>query len=269
MALGPQLPEPTHQGERRLMDRAVFLGDWARTARPTETQSKDPKARFGQFLEREVDTGEETEGPGSDLPSSEAGSDTAVAQEVKDDQIENRQDADRQSRRGLEDEAEKASAGQWRGPHLSPTLAMLNLPQQLQAQHIEKQGKAQRQRDTSDSEALEDQVERVDDVLLNALRQSGLTQPVTGFSDPRLKPGPPQLGAPWSLQESAGGKVFRWESSPGTRQVLRWSDKESLLETTAAGQRQVIQKMGEQIWSQISPWEGDIGFDLPKNLRPF
>ena len=117
------------------MDRAVFLGDLARTARPAETQSKDPnKARFGQFLEREVDTDEDaatSEGPDSDLPSAETGSDTAVAQEVKDDQIENRQDADRQSRRGLEDEAEKASAGQWRGPHLSPTLAMLNLPQQL------------------------------------------------------------------------------------------------------------------------------------------
>ena len=58
------------------------------------------------------------------------------------------------------------------------------------------------------------------------------------------------------------GTVYRWEGSPGHRQVLRWSDKESLLETTAAGQRQVIQKMGEQFWSQTTPWDIEGGFEV-------
>jgi hypothetical protein len=270
VALGPQLPEPAHKGERRLRDQAVFLGDLARTAKPAEA-SKDPgKSRFGQFLEREVQDDEEIDSgseAATDKPEEAMQSGDPGTAEAKDDQVENRQDADRRTRRGLEDEAEKASAGQWRGPHLSPTLAMMHLPQQLQAQNIEKQGKAQRQRDASDSQGLEEN-QRVDDALLQALRQSGLAQPVTGFSDPRLHQGLPQMGPEWSQQEIVGGRVFRWESSPSNRQVLRWGDKESLLETTAAGQRQVLQKMGDQIWSQIGPWEDDIGFDLPKNLRP-
>ena len=253
------------------MDRAVFLGDLARTARPSETQGKDPsKARFDDLLSQEVrdeeipDKEDQADSPA--LPKDEA---DRGSQEIQDDQKENRQDAIRQSRRGQEDEAEKASAGQWRGPHLGIGLPMMgHVPQQIQTQQLEKQGRAQRQRDAADGDAEEKGVERVDDALLQALRKSGLAQPVTGFSDPRLRGGPPQLGSEWSQQEIAGGRIYRWESSPGHRQVLRWSDKESLLETTAAGQRQVLQKLGEQIWSQTTPWDRDIGFDLPKNLRP-
>ncbi len=101
----------------------------------------------------------------------------------------------------------------------------------------------------------------MDDALLQALRQAGLAHPVTGFADPRLKSGP-QLGPEWTVKAKGANTVYRWESSPGHRQVLRWSDKESLLETTAAGQRQVIQKMGEQFWSQTTPWDSDGGFNL-------
>lgn len=278
MALGgAQLPEPTHRGEKRLMDRAVFLGDLARTAKSSETQSKDPNkaAKFGQFLEAEVEEEEELEAAArageEATEASESENTGVVSQEVKDDQIENRKDADRQSRRGLEDEAEKAIAGTWRGPHLvNPSLALLNLPQQLQAQQIAKQGRTQGQRDAGDSEKVDESVQRVSDTLLQALRQGGLAMPLTGFSDPRLKGTPPQLGAEWKEQEIAGGgRVFRWESSATNRQVLRWSDRESLLETTAANQRQVIQKVGDQIWSETVPWNGDVGFDLPKDFRPF
>lgn len=267
MALGPQLPESSHRGERRLLDRALFLGDIARTGKSSETNTKEAGNRdpFKMFLEKEVDGEDELSEQEAEGDAAEAAVETeagaTAAQEPKDDQVENRKDADRQALEGGAEQAERATAsnhGLWRGPQLNLGAAMVSVPQQLQAQQLEKQGRTQKQRDAGDSEKLEEGKQRVDDALLQALRQSGLAHPVTGFADPRLKNGPPQLGPEWSVK----GAVYRWEASPGQRQVLRWSDKESLLETTAAGQRQVIQKMGEQFWSQTTPWESATGFDL-------
>lgn len=267
MALGPQMPESNHRGERRLLDRAVFLGDIARTGKSSETNTQEAGKRdpFKMFLQKEVDEDEELgeKKAESDVPEAAAESEagTVATQEAKDDQIENRKDADRQALEGGAEQAERATAsnhGLWRGPQLNMGAAMVSVPQQLQAQQLEKQGRTQQQRDAGDSEKLQEGTQRVDDALLQALRQSGLAHPVTGFSDPRLKNGPPQLGPEWTVK----GTVYRWEGSAGHRQVLRWSEKESLLETTAGGQRQVIQKMGERFWSQTTPWDSDSGFDL-------
>ncbi|MBN9419252.1 hypothetical protein ABS71_01435 [bacterium SCN 62-11] len=269
MALGPQLPESTHRGERRLLDRAVFLGDLGRTAKSSETNTKEAGNRdpFKMFLEKEVDEDEEVAGKKREEDTPEVDSETASAtsQEVKDDQIENRKDAARQALEGGAEQAERATAsnhGLWRGPQLNMGAAMVSVPQQLQAQQLEKQGRTQKQRDAGDSEKLDEVNQRVDDALLQALRQSGLAHPVTGFADPRLKNGPPQLGPEWSVKAKGANTVYRWEASASQRQVLRWSEKESLLETTAAGQRQVIQKMGEQYWSETTAWDGDGGFEL-------
>ncbi|MBX3169081.1 MAG: hypothetical protein KF760_16860 [Candidatus Eremiobacteraeota bacterium] len=272
MALGPQLPESPHRGERRLLDRAMFLGDIGRTGKSSETNLKEAGNRdpFKMFLEKEVNQEDElvekkAEGDVTEAAvESEAGS--AASQEVKDDQVENRKDADRQALEGGAEQAERATAsnhGLWRGPQLNMGAAMVSVPQQLQAQQLEKQGRAQKQRDTGDREKLEEGKQRVDDALLQALRQSGLAHPVTGFADPRLQGGRPQLGPEWAVKN----QVYRWESSPGHRQVLRWGDKESLLETTAAGQRQVIQKLGEQFWSQTTLWDSDTGFDISNDSR--
>lgn len=270
MALGPQMPESTHRGERRLLDRAMFLGDIARTGKSAETNTKEAGNRdpFKMFLEQV----EESDEPGEkqvegELAEAAAEGEAGVAasQQAKDDQVENRKDADRQALEGGAEQAERATAsnhGLWRGPQLNMGAAMVSVPQQLQAQQLEKQGRTQKQRDTGDSEKLEEGQQRVNDALLQALRESGLAQPVTGFADPRLKGSPPQLGSEWTIKNKGANTVYRWESSPGHRQVLRWSEKESLLETTAAGQRQVIQKMGEQFWSQTTPWDNDGGFDL-------
>ncbi|MFN8613434.1 MAG: hypothetical protein U0931_38200 [Vulcanimicrobiota bacterium] len=269
MALGPQ--ESVHRGERRLLDRAVFLGDVARTGKSQETNSQESgkKNAFRMFLDDEVDEKEEMaeKNPGQETPETaaetEAGS--VATQEVKDDQVENRKDADRQALEGGAEQAERATAsnhGLWRGPQLNMGAAMVSVPQQLQTQALEKQGRTQKQRDASDSEKLDESSQRVDDALLQSLRQSGLTHPITGFADPRLKNGPPQLGSEWSIKNKGSNTVFRWQGTAGHRQVLRWGDRESLLETTAAGQRQVIQKMGDQFWSQTTPWDSDGGFDL-------
>ena len=269
MALGPQLPESTHRGERRLLDRAVFLGDLGRTAKSSETNTKEAGNRdpFKMFLEKEVDEEEEVSAKKRDEDAPEVESETAAAanQEAKDDQVENRKDAARLALEGGAEQAERATAsnhGLWRGPQLNMGAAMVSVPQQLQAQQLEKQGRTQKQRDAGDSEKLDEVKQRVDDALLQALRQSGLAHPVTGFADPRLKNGPPQLGPEWSVKAKGANTVYRWEASAGQRQVLRWSEKESLLETTAAGQRQVIQKMGEQYWSQTTAWDSDSGFEL-------
>lgn len=268
MAMGP--PEPVHRGERRLLDRAVFLGDVSRTGKSQETNSQESgkKNAFRMFLDEEVDDKEDVseKKPGEDTPEAAAESEAGnvATQEAKDDQVENRKDADRQALEGGAEQAERATAsnhGLWRGPQLNMGAAMVSVPQQLQAQALEKQGRAQKQRDAADSEKLDESTQRVDDAMLQALRQSGLAHPVTGFSDPRLKNGPPLLGPEWTVKTKGANTVYRWEASPGHRQVLRWGDKESLLETTAAGQRQVIQKMGDQFWSQTTPWESDIGFE--------
>jgi len=273
MALGPQLPEPSHHGERRLRDQAVFLGDMARSSRPQDTQAKEPsgRPRFGQMLARECEQDEAAEPEAVRVKNQTETDDKEVPgrAEIADDQRENRLDAERQSHRGQQDEAEKASAGLWRGPHPSMGLAMVSAPHQLQAQALEQQGRAQRQRDASETPELDEGQRRVDEALLSDLRQGGLAQPITGLSDPRLKGHPPQLGSPWSCQDPAGVRVYRWEGQAGRRQVLRWSEKEVLLETTAAGQRQVIQQVGDQVWSQTTPWSSEIGFELPRDFRPF
>lgn len=270
MALGPQMPESSHRGERRLLDRAVFLGDVARTGKSTETNSQEAgkKDPFKMFLDEEVDEKDEVAKKEQDDPTEAAAdteADAQATQEVKDDQVANRKDADRLALEGGAEQAERATAsnhGLWRGPQLNLGAAMVSLPQQLQAQQLEKQGRTQKQRDAADSESLNESTQRVDEVLLHALRQSGLAHPVTGFSDPRLKNGPPQLGPEWAVKAKGANTVYRWEASTSHRQVLRWSDKESLLETTAAGQRQVIQKMGEQFWSQTTPWDSQGGFEV-------
>lgn len=270
MALGPQSPEPTHRGERRLLDRALFLGDIARTGKSSETNTREAGNRnpFKMFLEKEVDqeevtTERKTDG---DVPATAAESEAAstAGQQVQDDQVENRKDADRQALEGGAEQAERATAsnhGLWRGPQLNLGAAMVSVPQQLQAQQLEKQGRAQKQRDASDSEELDEGKQRVDDSLLQALRQSGLAQPITGFSDPRLRSRPPQLGSEWTVKVKGVNTILRWEAGPGHRQVLRWGEKESLLETTAAGQRQVIQKLGERFWSETTPWQAEGGFE--------
>lgn len=255
MALPPQLPEPGHRTEKRLTDRAVFLGDLGRTGKQAEgAAAKENKSRFHQLME-ELDGDEKAEPKAQGVPDE-------LQPELKDSQIENRKDAERRSQQGGEEEAEKAAGGAWwKGPHPTMGLAMVNAAQQIQAQTVEKQGRAQAQRDASQGESLDDDKRAVEGALLNALREAGLAQPLTGFSDPRVRTGAPLLGAEWSHSEFPGGRTFRWENG-GTRQVLRWSEKDCLLETIGAGQRQVIQKMGEQFWSETTPWDKEAGLDL-------
>lgn len=262
MALPPQLPEPGHRSEKRLTDRAVFLGDLARTGKQNESApAKENKTRFHQLLEQMEDTEEEEPGSAAEACTGQPGA-AALPAELKDSQIENRKDAERRSQRGGEEEAEKAAGGQWwKGPHPSMGLAMLNAAQQIQAQTIEKQGKAQGQRDAGERDASDDDNRSVDGALLESLRQAGLAQPLTGFSDPRVRTGAPLLGGEWAAAEFPGGRTFRWESG-GARQVLRWSEKDCLLETIGGGKRQVIQKLGEQFWSETTAWGADDALDL-------
>ena len=275
MALPPQLPEPDsrHASERRLTDRAVFLGDLARTGKTSEgNAARETRSRFHELLE-ELDD-EEPETPAASTSSSSStgeaspsGSTDPSGETVeKKLETENRKDAERKSARGGEEEAEKASASQWRGPHPSMGLAMLHVAQQLQLRALDQQERTQAQRDAGDSQSLDEQSRQVEGPLLQALRQAGLSQPITGFGDPRLRSGTPLLGAEWNCSEFIGGRVFRWDGGEA-RQVLRWSEKDCLLETIGAGRRQVIQKVGEQFWSQTSGWDQGQDFDL-QQLRP-
>lgn len=272
MALPPQLPEPQHRSQKRLSDQAIFLGDLGRSGKAVQGGvAKETRARFEKLLEQLDDEGEASPAEVPAEPAAEAGKQAEGASDVqdpiRDDQLENRKDAERRSARGGEDEAEKASAGLWRGPHPSMGLAMANITQQLQARAIDKQERTQKQRDASDSESVDDEVRSVESGLVQALKDAGLAQPLTGFSDPRLRSGAPLLGSEWVLSQFPGGKVFRWEGGTA-RQVLRWSEKDCLLETIGAGRRQVIQKIGEQQWSQTTPWSEDQGVDFGNLKRP-
>ena len=272
MALGPGLPEPSARGEKRLTDQAVFLGDWGRTGRAQQSApTNSGKSRFREVLDEEADDEEELSGPSADSKAEpgveQQGESSSGPTSASDAQLEsNQKDAERQSRRGGEDEAEKASGSHWRGPHPAMGLAMLPLPQQLQAQLIEKQGKAQGQKDASGGKSSVDGPNMVDSALLQALRQAGLGQPLTGFDDPRLRP-QPHLDETWSRQDFPGGSVIRWDGGTA-RQVLRWTPKESLLETVGGGLRQVIQKLGDEVHSQTTPWEEGRGFEVtPDQLK--
>lgn len=275
MALGPQLPESQHRVESRLMDRAVFLGDLGRSGRNADTQARQAeKAHFLKMLEEEVEEEEELNpepAVGEEAAPGEAGAAPAGPEPAPDAQMENRLDAERQSRRGEAGEAEKASASHWRGMHSPVGLGQAmasTLSPQIRAQALEKQQQSQKQRDTGQGEGIQEDTRHVDHSLLQSLREAGLAQPLTGFSDPRLRSGPPQLGPDWSHQDVPGGRVMRWDSGGVARQVLRWSARESLLETIVPGKRQVIQKMGEQILSSLTPWEEGQDFQLPTWTTP-
>jgi hypothetical protein len=263
LALPPQLPEPGHRSEKRLTDRAVFLGDLARTGKQSESApAKENKTRFHQLLEQMGDSDEEAEPQSAAEPAQAQSASPELQAELKDSQIENRKDAERRSQRGGEEEAEKAAGGQWwKGPHPTMGLAMVSAAQQIQAQTIEKQSRAQAQRDATQSDSEDNDSRAVDGALLHSLREAGLAQPLTGFSDPRVRGGTPLLGNEWSVSEFPGARTFRWESG-GARQVLRWSEKDCLLETIGGGRRQVIQKLGEQFWSETTPWDSDATVDL-------
>lgn len=271
MALGPGLPEPTARGEKRLVDQAVFLGSWARAGRAQQSSptSSSGKSQFREVLEDEVEEEDEAEPLPSSAQEAEEGrvhQQTDSESSAQDVQLGNQKDAERQNRRAGAEEAEKASGSQWRGPHPAMGLAMLAAPQQLQAQLIEKQGKAQGQRDASSGKALAEGPRLVETALLQALREAGLEHPLTGFDDPRLRP-QPRLDASWSRQEFAGGVVLRWDGG-SARQVLRWTPQESLLETVGGGLRQVLQKLGEDVHSQTSPWEELRDFEVsPDQLK--
>lgn len=271
MALGPQLPESLHQSDSRLRDRAVFLGDLGRSGKAHQggsTREQEP-ARFGKFLAEEIKD-EELEEPGEAAEAGSSESETAEAkEEAKDSQVENRKDAERLSRQGGESQAEKA-AGQWRGPHPAMGLAMLSggVPL-LQAQALEHLDHSRKQESMAETSGLDEGPQQVESALLEALRRDGLSRPLGGFQDPRIQSGPPKMGPEWSQQDFPGGRILRWESHPGSRQVLRWSDQECLLETIAAGQRQVLQKRGEQIWSETSAWNPDPEIDWSQGPRPW
>ena len=272
MALGPGLPEPSARGEKRLVDQAVFLGNWGRAGRaqqsaPATTSGPSP---FREVLEEEVEEGEEESPLNASAEETRGAEESPPGQESpspsQDVQVENQKDAERQSRRGGAEEAEKAAGSQWRGPHPAIGLAMLSVPQQLQAQLIEKQGKAQGQRDASSGKSVKDGPQAVEMALLLALRQAGLEQPLTGFDDPRLRP-QPRLDSNWSRQEFAGGVVLRWDGG-AARQVLRWTPQEALLETVGGGLRQVLQKLGDDVHSQTTPWEDGRDFEVsPEQLK--
>ncbi|CAN0462591.1 unnamed protein product, partial [Phaeothamnion confervicola] len=161
-------------------------------------------------------------------------------------EADNSQDAERKTRLGGQHEAQKHMGG-WRGPDPSIGLALFSGLHQPQTTAVGQAGKSEAQRraakssDTSSDPASAP----VDVALLEQLRSAGLSNPITGFHDTRLREDHALLPVSdgWREEDIPGGKAYHWQEPGGSRfQRLRLSDGQGLIETGAGGTRQAVEK---------------------------
>ncbi|MBI3928172.1 MAG: hypothetical protein HY319_21695 [Armatimonadetes bacterium] len=239
MAL-PFSPDPseTTRQERRLVDRAHFLGDAARTGRKVE--GSNPEEDFEKLLQRRMESGEEAEEAPEvmgDLPQPAVGEWTPG-------------EIDAHNREQTFKEAEKR--GGWTGPTLLMGLPVLLGGPPVPAMPVEGSRQSREERETERGDEIRPGEARVDADVLAGLREAGLLKPLTGLDDPRLA-GLPRLPAEdgWRQGPTATGVTCLWESA-GAHQRLEWSEGSTLLESAAGTSVQVLERNGSRLSSRLS-----------------
>ena len=228
-------PKPELTRDRQLHDRAFLLGEVGRS--DPNKRARDGKDAFKKVFDNAIEDGTEALGDSPEaLPT----------QTAPDETVLNLRDAERQSKKGAEEEAERAAGG-WRGPHPSMGLAMLPSQAQLAAPTIGETGEAEGQKRASQSEASGSDAAQnpVDRALIDGLRKAGLDRPLVGFHDGRVQEDKALLSVMdgWSEKEIPGGKVYHWQQLGGKSfQRIRLSEGSGLLESFSANTRQVIEK---------------------------
>lgn len=251
MALpGPNPADSVVQQEKRLVDRAQFMGEAARTGKQVEGEEDG----FEEMLAKKV-----KKQPGS-LSQEEVEEQLEAQAEVTE---ELRQQKDRQAT--AEEAALKASElhshnekqtykeaekrGGWRGPASVVGLAVVGQTQ-LRATEVQAGKPSPRDEKSPQAEKVSPGKARVDPTLIQALRTSGLDEPLIGLNDPRLTGSSPLLGAPWKKFTLSGGAAFSW-NSPLAHQRVELRDGNLLLESAGGTLVQTLERVGGQAFSRI------------------
>ena len=209
------------------MDRAFHLGDFGRTDQNQKT--RQGKEAFKKVFEHCIEDAEEVE-PAKETPR----------EALEDLSVEDKRDAERKSKSGGEREAEKRAG--WRGPNpllglaFNPTLLKPTAPPVGEAEQTGSQRKS-----TASERASDPASAPVDVAIIQHLRQVGLEHPINGFHDPRVREEYALLDAQWRETSIPGGKSYEWRNGTAF-QKLRISDGTGLIESSAGGVRQVIEK---------------------------
>ena len=242
--------EPSHN---QLRDQAIHLGDFGRSDPNVriKTKEKDKKA-FEKALDEADDRGEAHEAQPKEI---------SLAERVESD---NSQDAERKTRLGGQHEAQKHLGG-WRGPDPSLGLALFAGLYPPQAPPIGQTGKSEAQRRAAKSSDTsgEPASAPVDVALLEQLRSAGLSSPITGFHDSRLRADHALLPASegWIKQDIPGGKAYLWQEPGGLRfQRVRLSDGQGLIESGAGGTRQAVEKSQGRYTATLTQGIDGVGF---------
>lgn len=257
---GPGAEKPDFQVERRLSDRAVFHGDTGRIqTKETDSNKKAFQKTLSSKLkgdDEDADSDSEEVGEAAAQPNKEA-----VAEEIKDNTAQKNEEADKMSREGAQDEAEKMGGGglPWKGP--SPLLALAMMPGApgIIAAQVEHHGRPEGGKRAKALEEITEEEARVTPAVLQGLREAGMRDPLTGLQDPRLRGEKPDLSVEqgWRQESLAGGTLYTWQLlHVSTYQRLHWVDGDAMLESSAGNVRHVLQKKNGQFFSKVSRQEG-------------
>ena len=245
MASGPLYPDPTKgvQQDRNLVDRAQFVGSAGRAAREL---GRDLDDTFDSMLKEKIKDKERLDLTEEELEASRQAGDVSLEQTVEkqvmsDTEVElhNREESIKESKR----------RGHWMGPTPIIGLSVAGNPgAQMVAgvQHSE----GSRSSASRTSGVREKTLSKADPNLLQALRTSGLEEPLTGLEDPRLAAFPIPLQAPWKPLEVQGGSGFVWRSGIA-HQRLELREGFRFLESAAGTMIQTIEGHGGVVESRL------------------
>lgn len=265
MAGPPLLPESHHVQDKRLTDRAQFMGEAARTGKEIQPD-EDAKRDFSNLLDKRVEkedekkearqTGEELQKKADDLARDEQ----KVAAEADRKEAQSHSEVRQHNREQTVKEAERRG---WAGPTPVIGLAVVAAaaPREISAV-VQGQDKTRADDDGTEAIEIRPAEAKVDPTLLAGLRTAGLKQPLIGLADPRLAGTQPNL-PDWHQGPIAGGTSFVWSAGPA-HQKLEWSEGRTLLESAAGSMIQTLERKGNQTFARLSRRDNPLNsrFDL-------
>ncbi len=246
MAAGPLLPESNNVQEKRLVDRAQFLGEAGRQGKQVENDAATEEEKaFHALLDEECD----------DEMREEA------EKLVQDDGLMSKDEVESHNQRQTYKEAERR--GGWRGPTAVIGLSVAGgAPPSVMTNTVSGDNRTRRDKEKTSTGAIKANQAQVDPTLLQSLRTSGLDQPLTGLNDPRLTADEPNLDDPtWKQGPMRDGVSYVW-SGPMAHQKLEWCKGRRLLESAAGTMIQTLEQKGGQTFSRVERRDPPASFRI-------
>ena len=251
MALpGPNPADSVSQQEKRLVDRAQFMGEAGRSGKQLEGEDEGfgdlladkVKKQPGTLTEEELDEQLEAQSElNEELRQQEEQQMSAEEVALKASELHSHNEKQTYK------EAEKR--GGWRGPSMVVGLSVVG-HSELRATEVQAGKPSPRDEKAPQAEKIRPGQARVDPTLLQALRTSGLDEPLTGLDDPRLTGNSPLLGEPWKKFHLNGGVAFAWNSLLA-HQRIEMRDGNLVLESAGGTLMQTLERVGGQSFSRI------------------